>query len=217
MRKFRCKICGYVFDEALGLPEAGIKPGTKWEEIPEEFVCPLCGAPKSAFVEEVEEKREIEKEENTNLELDELKEYSSAELAVIFSSLAKGAEKQYLEEEKNIFKELSDFFYNKEDKSVSNIDVVNTLNNDINKLFKDARNEATTHSDRGALRAITWAEKVTNLVSTLLDKYKKQGTKFLEGNKIFVCEICGFVYIGKEAPAICPVCKVPREKIHEVM
>ena len=43
MKRWQCSVCGFVYDEAQGLPEAGIAPGTRW-------VCPDCGAPKSDFV-----------------------------------------------------------------------------------------------------------------------------------------------------------------------
>ncbi|MGI6096497.1 MAG: rubredoxin [Dethiobacteria bacterium] len=49
MAKYACSICGYVYDEAEGAPEEGIAPGTKWEEVPDDWVCPLCGAGKSEF------------------------------------------------------------------------------------------------------------------------------------------------------------------------
>ena len=49
MRKFKCSICGYIYDESVGIPEKGITPGTKWEDLGEDFVCPLCRAPKSLF------------------------------------------------------------------------------------------------------------------------------------------------------------------------
>ena len=49
MREFMCGICGYVYDEAIGIPEEGILPGTKWEDLPEDFVCPVCAGSKSAF------------------------------------------------------------------------------------------------------------------------------------------------------------------------
>ena len=52
MKKYVCELCGYVYDEELGLPEAGIAPGTKFEDLPEDFECPLCGASKDQFVEE---------------------------------------------------------------------------------------------------------------------------------------------------------------------
>ncbi len=52
MKKYVCELCGFVYDEELGLPEAGIAPGTKFEELPEDFECPLCGAGKDQFSEE---------------------------------------------------------------------------------------------------------------------------------------------------------------------
>ncbi|MBQ3074651.1 MAG: rubredoxin [Clostridia bacterium] len=51
MKKYACSICGWTYDEAEGLPEEGIAPGTPWEEVPEDFVCPLCGVDKSNFEE----------------------------------------------------------------------------------------------------------------------------------------------------------------------
>ena len=44
--------CGYVYDPAVGDPDNGIAPGTPFEEIPEDFVCPICGLDKSAFEKE---------------------------------------------------------------------------------------------------------------------------------------------------------------------
>ena len=50
--KYVCDLCGYVYDEALGDPENGIPPGTIWEDVPEDYVCPLCGAGKDQFSQE---------------------------------------------------------------------------------------------------------------------------------------------------------------------
>lgn len=47
--KYVCNLCGYVYDEAAGDPDNGIAPGTKWEDIPEDWTCPLCGAGKEEF------------------------------------------------------------------------------------------------------------------------------------------------------------------------
>ena len=49
MQKYRCTICGYIYDPEVGDPDAGIEPGTPFEELPEDWVCPICGAPKSDF------------------------------------------------------------------------------------------------------------------------------------------------------------------------
>lgn len=49
MKKYRCLICGYVYDPAKGDPDSGIAPGTDFEKIPANWVCPVCGAGKSDF------------------------------------------------------------------------------------------------------------------------------------------------------------------------
>ena len=50
--KYVCDVCGWEYDEELGYPEGGIAPGTKWEDIPEDFECPLCSVGKDMFSEE---------------------------------------------------------------------------------------------------------------------------------------------------------------------
>ena len=52
MVKYRCKVCGYVYDPEKGDPDSGIKPGTSFEELPEDWVCPICGAGKEEFEKE---------------------------------------------------------------------------------------------------------------------------------------------------------------------
>ncbi len=52
MAKYRCTVCGYVYDPELGDPDGGIKPGTPFEEIPDDWVCPVCGVAKSEFEKE---------------------------------------------------------------------------------------------------------------------------------------------------------------------
>mgnify|MGYP001840597630 CR=1 FL=1 len=53
MKKYECP-CGYIYDPAEGDPDNGVAPGTPWEEVPEDWVCPTCGLGKDAFT-EVEE------------------------------------------------------------------------------------------------------------------------------------------------------------------
>ena len=48
-RKWMCVVCGFIYDEALGLPEEGIAPGTCWEDVPDTWTCPDCGATKDDF------------------------------------------------------------------------------------------------------------------------------------------------------------------------
>jgi rubredoxin len=47
--KFRCKICGYIYDPEKGDPDNGTEPGTRFEDLPDNWVCPACGAPKESF------------------------------------------------------------------------------------------------------------------------------------------------------------------------
>jgi len=49
MNKYVCDICGWVYDPEKGLPDENIKPGTPFEDLPEDFVCPECGAGKDDF------------------------------------------------------------------------------------------------------------------------------------------------------------------------
>ena len=55
MKKYECETCGYIYDPELGDPDSGIEPGTAFEDIPDDWVCPLCGVGKDDFtpVEEV--------------------------------------------------------------------------------------------------------------------------------------------------------------------
>jgi rubredoxin len=50
--KYICNVCGYEYDEENGDPDNDIEPGTKWEDLPEDFVCPLCGVGKEDFTAE---------------------------------------------------------------------------------------------------------------------------------------------------------------------
>lgn len=49
MKKYVCVVCGYVYDPAIGDPDSGVAPGTAFEDIPEDWVCPLCGVGKEDF------------------------------------------------------------------------------------------------------------------------------------------------------------------------
>ncbi|WP_233264114.1 rubredoxin [Lysobacter panacisoli] len=48
-RTWMCVVCGFIYDEALGLPEEGIAPGTRWEDVPDTWTCPDCGVTKDDF------------------------------------------------------------------------------------------------------------------------------------------------------------------------
>ena len=49
MQKWQCLVCSFIYDEELGLPEEGIAPGTRWDELPDDWICPDCGVGKEDF------------------------------------------------------------------------------------------------------------------------------------------------------------------------
>ena len=224
MKKFICNVCGYIYDEAVGIPDRGIAQGMRLEELPSDWVCPLCGAPKSAFREKKEGPMAVvpEPAERTGNGdgdgADELRELSFGELSAICSNLAKGCEKQYLAEEMELFLKLAGYFKSK----AAPADTENTgdllamVSKDLETEYPHAEAAAGESGDRGAKRALVWSGKVTRMLESLLERFGNEQGAFLEHTKVFVCDICGFIYIGDEAPAICPVCKVPSLKIMEV-
>jgi rubredoxin len=52
MSKYVCVVCGYVYDPTEGDPDNGVAPGTAWADVPDEWLCPLCGVGKDQFEEE---------------------------------------------------------------------------------------------------------------------------------------------------------------------
>ncbi len=50
MDKWQCMICSWIYDPAIGDPDGGVVPGTPFEQIPDAWVCPVCGATKDSFV-----------------------------------------------------------------------------------------------------------------------------------------------------------------------
>jgi rubredoxin len=224
MRKFKCSICGYVYDESTGIPEKGIAPGTKWEDIPDSFACPVCGAPKSVFNSLEETARSLSGSAPVQTpaaeggHVESLKELSAGEISAICSSLAKGCEKQRLSAEMEAFNKIADYFKSKTaaEKGKTLADAAKMLDDDIAQTHPAAVKTARENADRGALRSLVWSEKVSAMTKSLLERFAKEGDSMLEKTKIFVCEICGFIYIGDAPPEVCPVCKVPNFKITQV-
>ncbi|MBR2099135.1 MAG: rubredoxin, partial [Firmicutes bacterium] len=70
--------------------------------------------------------------------------------------------------------------------------------------------------DRGALRSLTWSEKVTRILRSLLAAYAREGSAMPENTGVYVCTICGFVYVGSDLPEVCPVCKAPGRKFEKI-
>ena len=81
--------------------------------------------------------------------------------------------------------------------------------------YLSLRAAADAAHDRGAARICVWGEKVTRMLSSLLDRYLREGEDMLAGQEIWVCTACGFVWIGEAPPELCPVCKVPAWKFEK--
>lgn len=52
MDKYVCQVCGYIYDPAVGDPDSGIEPGTPFNDLPDDWTCPVCGATKDDFEKE---------------------------------------------------------------------------------------------------------------------------------------------------------------------
>lgn len=52
MQNYVCQVCGYVYDPTVGDPDNGVEPGTHFENLPDDWVCPVCGADKDSFAPE---------------------------------------------------------------------------------------------------------------------------------------------------------------------
>ena len=68
----------------------------------------------------------------------------------------------------------------------------------------------------GAARICVWGEKVTRMLSSLVNRYLNEGEAMLADTDIWICTVCGFVYIGETPPELCPVCKVPPYKFEKI-
>lgn len=209
MKKYRCIICGYIYDEA--------KEKVKFEDLPDDWTCPLCGSPKSAFEEVIEESQKEEESIEEQQEIEEdLRSLTNEEITYICSNLAKACEKEYKEEEQNLFAELATYFEEKTKEVPGTIEDIKEANKQEQKDIEQAMKIADENSDRGAKRVLTWATKTSNMMKIILENYEKKGLDYIKNTKIWVCDICGFIYIGEEPPKVCPVCKVPSFKILEV-
>ena len=201
MSKWICQICGYVYDEE--------KEGIPFSLFPDSWVCPLCGASKASFAPEggAEEKPQAP----APVIQEEMEELSPGILAAVRSNLARGCEKQYLPEQEQKFRELAEFFRAEADPApeASTEKLLEQLEWDLSAGYPYANGTALERADRGALRALVWSEKVTRMLQSLLRRYQSEGERMLAHSGVYVCSVCGFVYVGDAPPELCPVCKVP--------
>ena len=207
--KYVCSICGYVYDEA--------KEATPFGQLSDSWVCPLCGAPKSAFVPESTQPSAPTARKSVSIDPD-AQRLSPGAMAALFSNLARGCEKQYKPKEQALFMEIADYFAAAAPE-VTEADeklIARLVETDLAQRYPDLTAAAVQAQDRGTQRICVWGEKVTRMVQSLLSRYEKEGEAFLEGNDIWVCTVCGFIYVGKSVPALCPVCKVPDWKFEKI-
>ena len=213
--RYVCSVCGYIYDEA----------GEKqvFSELPDSWRCPVCKAAKAVFA---PEKRADEPKaapapvpaaEPVSGEEDSEK-LSVGELSALCSNLARGCEKQYKEEEASLFRELAEYFAAVMP-AVPEADMDSLaalIQGDLDKGYLAVNAAADAAGDRGTKRVCVWGEKVTNMLNSLLSQYRQEGEAFLADTEIWVCTVCGFIYIGDSAPALCPVCKVPSWKFEKI-
>ena len=151
--------------------------------------------------------------EISGFENEDLRELTAGQLSALCSNLKRGCGVQQLTREAELFGQIADYF---ESRTVTeDHDGVATLLSMINSdlmEYGDAKATCALMSDRGALRVLTWSEKATLIMRTVLERYQKDPS-FLEHTGVYVCDICGFIYIGDDPPEVCPVCKVPGHMI----
>lgn len=220
MKEYVCSICGYIYEESKGIPEDGIQPATAWDDLPKEWVCPLCGATKEEFdVQGEETTTQVESKPRTIIDVpEERKELTPLEMSILCTNLARGCEKQYKLEEEALFKELAIYFKRVTAPAVKPEfkQLLDLIESDLKEGFPSVRGVAKENKDRGALRALTWSEKVTRILNGILSRYEKDGDVMLENTGVYVCTICGFIYVGDALPEICPICKVPNWKFEKM-
>ena len=149
---------------------------------------------------------------------EDLEELSPGVLAAVCSNLARGCEKQYQAEEAALYQQLADFFTAAAPAAPQNTleDLSSLVSQDLNQGYPTLHSAAKAEEDRGTQRICVWGEKVTRIADSLLKRYQKEGEAFLQGTRIWVCSVCGFIYVGDSAPELCPVCKVPAWKFDVV-
>lgn len=212
MKQYVCSVCGYVYDEEKGIPEAGIAPGTPFSELPPEWKCPVCKADKAAF-----QPKGGEPKSPASHGLKTEKELSPMETSIICSNLARGCEKQYLPEQAEDFRILADFFRSKAAPAeyAGMDELLELIGQDLSSGYPYGKQTASEKPDRGALRCQVWGEKVTGILKSVLTRYASEGERLLAGTGVYVCTICGFIWVGDNAPEQCPVCKVPAWKFEK--
>jgi rubrerythrin len=145
-----------------------------------------------------------------------MEKWNSMTLSIIYSNLSKGAEKQQNYELAGRYAERSEALREKALAEGETADLELLIKKDLDEGIPAAVTAAEKSGDRGALRALRWGEKAAKIEKSLIDRYRKQGDALLEDKDLFVCQACGFIYLGTDVPDICPVCKAPASRFSKV-
>lgn len=179
--KYKCTICGYVYDEAIGDPDSGIAPGTKWEDIDDDWSCPLCGASKCDFVliddtlskpvkASASSVVEFDGENGNDPVVRQLAEAIAESERIVAEDLLR--ESGYMLPQGNNIKEILEGFLKHNKSEDFPVDAVKIL---LDKLFQKS-------------------------VS------KKENIKMIK----YRCTVCGYIHEGEMGPDFkCPMCKQP--------
>lgn len=217
--RYVCSVCGYIYDEA--------KEKQAFSELPDSWRCPVCKAAKTVFV---PEKKADEPKKTAAVpvspvpaagpvsEEEGMEKLSVGELSALCSNLARGCEKQYKDQEASLFCELAEYFaaVTPAEPGADLDRLASMIQGDLEQGYPAVNAAAGAAGDRGTKRICVWGEKVTNMLNSLLAQYRQEGEAFLADTEIWVCTVCGFVYVGDKPPELCPVCRVPAWKFEKM-
>ena len=202
--KYICPLCGEVYDEE--------QAGVPFADLPENWVCPLCHAPKSSFRPETETESRAEA-----VEAEAAGKLSWGQMAALCTNLSRACEKQYKPEQAAEFAFLAERFSAlAQPVADASVERVEALLGETLSAYPGTRAAVDARGDRGAARALVWGEKADRMLAALMEQYARMGEAMLQGTEVWVCTACGFVYIGDTPPEQCPVCRVPAWKFEKV-
>ena len=212
--RYVCSVCGYVYDEA--------REKTAFSDLPDSWKCPVCKAAKAAFVPEAPKEGLSLRQSpccsgmNTVSEEEHFTKLSVGQLAALCSNLARGCEKQYRGKKRLC--------------SPAWRSTLPRVRRRIRRppwkpflpLWQRTSKKAIplsvqppTPLRQGTKRSV-YGRKGHKDAAFLLSQYESEGEAFLRDTPVWVCSVCGFVYVGGEPPEICPVCKVPSWKFDQI-
>ena len=205
--RYVCSICGYVYDEAQNPP---------WNTLSDDWKCPLCGAARAAF--RPEGAQPTAAPAPVPALSTEMRPLTAMELSAVCSNLARGCEKQYKADQAAAFTRLANWLRGRAEPIADpTFDaLLGRIEQDLSDGYPAASAVSDQARDRGALRSLVWSEKVTRMLQSLLTRYAREGEAMLKDTGVWVCTICGFVYVGDVPPELCPICKVPNRKLERI-